>query len=783
MRRDWHDGRRSREELNRRNARSGGRPVTAGARARESAGGPPVERWDWSALALLAGVFWLLSAATASAQDGKSVLLIYSTSAELPAVGAFESSLRSTVTKATRQRVEFYDEYLDIPRFPELGQRDAFLELLRSRYADRKIDAVVLGGPGTIEFMLGPGAGLFPEIPLVYTLLQPDRIEAATLSDRFVGVTVDFEPLPTISLALRLHPSARRVVLVTGAGPWGSAWERRLRQDTAGLPKGIEREFLSGLTTAELLARLRALPGDAVVFTPGYFHDGTRLEFIPRDTVVTMAGASAAPIYVPYETQMDSGAVGGVIPTWDAVGRETGAIVASLVAGKAPAALDLPKALPGAPLIDWRQVRRWGIDEDLLPAGSVVRYREPDPWEQHWREISIAMAIVALQAALIIGLLIERRMRHRIATELEASEMRMDLAARAANLTTWIWDAARDRVCSVARSRGDGHGKAIGALSLDDAMREVHPADRARVEHGAREALETGRDLDIEYRTVHEDGETRWIALRGGAERRGGARLLGVALDVTERKRSELQAERDRAALRHMARVSMLGQLSASIAHELNQPLTSILSNAEAAQLILDRDPVNTTELRKICNDIVTEDSRAADVIVRLRSLFQRGKLELETIDLNELIGETLDLVSTQLLMQQIMAVTELAPSPPFVEGGRVELQQVLLNLIMNAVDAMSGGAEDGEERRIVIRTELTGENAQICVTDRGPGIPAAVLDELFEPFRTSKPGGMGMGLAICRSIVSAHRGTLTAANNSERGAMFCVTLPARQAG
>jgi C4-dicarboxylate-specific signal transduction histidine kinase len=285
--------------------------------------------------------------------------------------------------------------------------------------------------------------------------------------------------------------------------------------------------------------------------------------------------------------------------------------------------------------------------------------------------------------------------------------------------------------------------------------------------------------LNIEYRVVRPDGEVRWIAVRGRAERGGGQRLLGVALDVTKRKAAEVQAERDRTALRHMTRVSALGQLSASIAHELNQPLAAILNNAEAARKMLAREQVDLAELREICDDIVTEDHRAADVIRRLRALFQRGELPLQPLDVNELIRDTLELLHTDLLVRHVTAVTDLATSLPVVEGGRVQLQQVLLNLIVNAADAMEKNAD--EEREFVIRTDAMGTDVRICVADHGPGIAAADLKNIFEPFWSSKSGGMGMGLAICQSIVAAHRGTLTAANNHDRGATFCVTLPARQ--
>jgi C4-dicarboxylate-specific signal transduction histidine kinase len=253
--------------------------------------------------------------------------------------------------------------------------------------------------------------------------------------------------------------------------------------------------------------------------------------------------------------------------------------------------------------------------------------------------------------------------------------------------------------------------------------------------------------------------------------------VLGVARDVTERKLAELAAERDRAALQHMTRVSTLGQLSASIAHQLNQPLAAILSNAEAARQLLAREPVDRAELAEICDDIVRSDHRAAEVIRRLGELFRRGELERKPVDVNELLRESLELARTDLSMRRVGLVTALEASLPPIQGGRVQLQQVFLNLIVNAADAMNDTKE--EKRRLEVRAESVGPDVRISVRDSGTGIAPDDLKRLFDPFWSTKPDGMGMGLAVCRSITEAHQGTLIALNNPEGGATFCVTLPA----
>jgi C4-dicarboxylate-specific signal transduction histidine kinase len=462
--------------------------------------------------------------------------------------------------------------------------------------------------------------------------------------------------------------------------------------------------------------------------------------------------------------------VGGYMAPFDDQGTQAGAVVVRLLNGTPPTAIAQSKFV-NVPVVDWRALRRWRIDENLLPAIADVRLREPTAWEKYWRPISAGIALLLLQAGLITALLAERRSRARTATALEESQRQMSLAANAAQLSMWVWDTARGRLETMARPREQ-------AVALHDVVASMHPNDREGFERSVGMALATGNEFDVEYRAVAADGDVRWIAARGRAAKDDPHRLLGVAVDITERKLAELRAVEDRVALRHMTRVSMLGQLSASIAHQLNQPLAAILGNAEAARKMLSREPVDLAELREICDDIVTEDNRAAEVIRRLGALYKRGEMKMEPLDLNELIRETLDLLRAELLTRHIVPRVELAPELPMIDGGRVQLQQVVLNLTLNAADAMNG--IDVEARTVTIRSESTGADVRVSVVDNGAGIAADDLKHVFDAFWITKPGGMGIGLAICQSIVAAHHGRITAANNAEGGATFCVSLPVR---
>lgn len=256
-------------------------------------------------------------------------------------------------------------------------------------------------------------------------------------------------------------------------------------------------------------------------------------------------------------------------------------------------------------------------------------------------------------------------------------------------------------------------------------------------------------------------------------------RLLGeVFANILSRRRSEMEALRLRQHLAHIGRVSTMGELTASLAHELSQPLTAILSNAQAAQRLLESDTPDLVELRAILADIVEDDNRATAVIHRLRGLLKKGDFTIATLDLNELVGEVARLVSGDAIIRDVSIRLELAPGLPPLRGDRVQLQQVLLNLILNGLDAMRD-ARAGD-RTLVLQTALDGPaGVRVAVRDSGVGIAQADLDHIFDAFYTTKPDGLGMGLAIARSIVQEHGGRLRAENNADGGATFSFTLPA----
>ena len=315
-------------------------------------------------------------------------------------------------------------------------------------------------------------------------------------------------------------------------------------------------------------------------------------------------------------------------------------------------------------------------------------------------------------------------------------------------------------------------------------LQRVHPDDQAKVRGIAEMARREKMEYELDYRIVHPGGDIRDIHVVGHPVLSPSGDLVefvGTVMDVTERRRADEERERLRqvqADLAHVNRVTTIGELTASVAHEVNQPIAAAVTNANTCLRWLTRDQPDVEEARAAAMRIVKDGTRAAEIIKRIRLLFKKDTSERELLDVNQIIREMTVLLRGETTRYKISVRTELAADLPQAMGDRVQLQQVLMNLMLNGIDAMKG--VDGT-RELVIKSQQ-GENEQLLVSviDTGVGLPSQQADQIFNAFFTTKPDGTGMGLSISRSIVESHGGRLWAADHSPRGASFHLTLPAK---
>jgi PAS domain S-box-containing protein len=310
-------------------------------------------------------------------------------------------------------------------------------------------------------------------------------------------------------------------------------------------------------------------------------------------------------------------------------------------------------------------------------------------------------------------------------------------------------------------------------------LQRVHPEDRNNVDEAIERARRESQTFEIEYRLLRPDGETRWLISRGRYVRndRGGvSELIGVAIDITGQVKADLQLRLQREEMARMSRVSSMGELTASLAHELNQPLTAIASNVAAGRRFLAQRSPDLAMFKELLDDVAADARRAGDIIHGIHHFVRKSEGVRRAVNLNEIIREVLRLLHSDLLGRGTAIETQLAPSLPSVDANAVQLQQVLLNLLMNSLEAMQ--ATPAAKRRVVISTTCEADSSvTVGVRDYGCGLPKEDLDKVFTHFYSTKPNGMGMGLTIVRSIVEAHGGKLNA-ENSDEGARFFFRLP-----
>jgi signal transduction histidine kinase len=605
------------------------------------------------AVLLLSILFALpLPVAGSETQRTKRILMLFSENKFLPGNALVEEAARRVLEKSGHP-LEFYAEYLDASRFPSQNHYRLFREYLRAKYGPRPPDLILAFLTTQFELAGQLPAELFPETPVVFGALTEDKIRRDRLGANATGLAVRMDVKGAIASILQLQPEIQRIVVVGGTAPLDKLFLRKTEEAARSLAGRIQFDFWVTRPMSEIRSQVASLLPRTVILFANMFRDAAGDTFVPEAAASLVAAAANVPVYVLIETNVGGGAVGGKVVHFEAAGRRVGELAQKVLEGTSPTSLPIEVYSEGAPIFDWRALRRWGISESRLPPGSIVRFRQPSLWELYGWYIIGALFVFVLQAAMIAALLLQR----------------------------------------------------------------------------------------------------------------------------ARRRQAEAELQRNREELAHVARISTVGELTTAVAHELNQPLGAILSNADAAEMFLKMEPPALDEVRDILADIRKDDQRASEVIRRMRDLLRKHELAPQAVEINAAVEEVLQLLSINASARKVTVKFEQTAGLPRVWCDPVHLQQVLLNLVVNGLEAMAEIPED--QRRLMVGAGHDGDGmVKVYVSDRGPGIPGDKLPKLFEPFFTTKKDGMGMGLSIARTIVEAHHGQIWAENNGDRGATFYFTVP-----
>jgi signal transduction histidine kinase len=597
-------------------------------------------------------VLLVLAAAPSAAQPPvRQILVLHSFDRGNITVDHFTANFRVELDRRVGRPVNFVQVVVGPTGFVGAPEH-AVVDYIQSTFADRpKPDLIMtVGGPVTV-FARKYRQQLFPEAPLLFTAVDQRFLRDAPLGENETAVAVRNDYPGIIDEILKVLPLTRQVFVILGSGQLGEFWHRELELEFRRFHDRLTFVWSDNLSLPEILRHCASLPGDSAIFYLAFGTDVSGAAYADERVLADVRAAANAPLFGVQSSYFGHGVVGGSLIPIDELSRNTADIASRLLNGAPPNSINVPPQLPGQPIFDWRELQRWGIPENRLPAGSVVRYRGPTLWSEYRFTVLSAGGALVVQSLLIIGLLYQRRARQR---------------------------------------------------------------------------------AEIDSR--------KNLALAAAASRR-----------------------------------ETMSALTSSIAHELGQPLSSIMYNAQALQMMVAGNRATSDTIGEILSDIQTQGVHATQIIDRHRTMLRGRQLDKKPIDLHAVINESLALVAHDMKARQVEAAVNLSSSPCVIRGDQVLLEQVLVNLVMNAMDAM---AETPPGRRhLTIRSEVRAADVEVSVRDTGTGLPDHIDGTLFTPFVTTKSHGLGIGLTIARTIVEAHDGTIDAHNNPEGGATFTVTL------
>ncbi len=606
---------------------------------------------------LLAVCICMLPSRDGHAANSKKVLILFPEEGwSAPAYQTVYNAIKSAFDEDDKMQITLFGESLDLYLFTGEDRERALAEFLREKYARERFDLLIPVAPSSLNFMLRYRDSIFPGIPMVYCGGVAHRNQRLEHKSDVTGTAITLDMAGTIELARMLQPDLKRIAVVAGTG-LVDRYMLSLFQDVFKDYEGkLELIDLAGLPLDNLLERVSRLPASTVILYLALQRDGAGRIFSSSATMKMVSQKARVPLFNFIDTALGYGSVGGRMTQIYAMSRKAAEIALRVLSGESIASIEPTVIRDNPAMFDWRELKRWGIDENALPSGSIIRFREASLWDVYRWWVIGTFSFICLQT-LLISLLVN---------------------------------------------------------------------------------------------------------------------------NLIKRKRAEQEASRMRGELVHVARVSTVGQIGHNLAHEINQPLAAIRMNAEAARHMLGGVAPDLAQVREALDDIVADNKRAEGVVQRIRSLVKRTTPVHDQVDLNRIAAETIHMIEADAGSKGVTVNLDLANDLPPVHGDQVQLEQVALNLIVNAVEAVS--QNQIPSRIVTVKTNREGEESVIlCVSDTGAGVDQITADRLFEPFFTTKPQGMGLGLSISRAIAEAHGGSLSFASSLPRGATFCLRLPAVQ--
>jgi PAS domain S-box-containing protein len=655
------------------------------------------------------------------------------------------------------------------------------VDSFRYRYLESKPDLIIAVFEPGLDFVLKYRQELFPDVPIVFGGIERLSFANPDLEPNITGVFQDGTAYgKTLDLALNLHPDTRHIVVIGGAGFVEQSWLEPARKTFQRYVDRLQFTYMVGLSIDEIQNRLKKNLTNTVVLSFPITEDSSSKPIISRDALTQISKASSVPIYSFYPGAFGHGIVGGNIKNFSVQAKTTAEIGLRVLKGIPIQEIPAIQINDLDYMFDWRQLKRWSIPENRLPPGSIVKFKELTTWDRYKSQIIGGFMVLVFQTLIIFYLLYQ----HRIRLKAQERVLQAELKYRTVADHTFDWEYWQNpdgsfQYVSPSCERICGY-RAQDFIKDPSLLQDIIAIEDKKVwaEHRCDNQKEMNSE-EIQFRIQRPDGEIRWIEHACQPVFDGQGNHKGVRAsnrDVTKREFYKSESRQLRSELAHMDRIVTISALTSALAHEINQPLAAMRSYAQAALRFINKDQPDYDNVRKALQGIVADNKRAAAVVNRLRDLVKKGTAHRETLDINSIIKDVVGLMNSEIVLRNASITLDLHPIVPVVHGDSIQIQQVFINLLTNALDAMDN--QPRQTHTITISTRPQNSNgAIITISDSGGGIPADKIKAIFASFHTTKPKGLGLGLAICKSIIETHGGRIWAANSPEGGAIFSFIL------
>jgi PAS domain S-box-containing protein len=597
------------------------------------------------------------------------------------------------------------------------------------------MDVVIGIDDEATDILLQYGEKLFPGVPIVFVTAERKTLKRDSLKPNMTSLLWGADIQGTVDLIFEMLPKTRQIFIITGSSLSDRAAQKLARGALRGYTNRLEINYLPEITRKDLMERVKRLPERSVLLYLAFSRDSEGKNFVPIEILSDISRKANVPAFGILDTYLGFGIVGGRLLSAEVQGRRCAEICLRI-------------------LKIWQQYR--------------------------WQIIGL-IAFGLIQISIIILLWVQWVKRRHAEAKTHESEVKYRTVAD----YTYDWeywqapDKSMNYVSPSCESiTGYRPDEFIDRPDLLDQI--VIPADRDIWSDHQHEADRNMLRQEVQFRILRKNGDICWIEHVCQPIRDDQGRFMGFRgsnRDISKRKRMEAESKQLQDKLAHMNRVATMGALTSAIAHEVNQPLAAILSNTQAALRFLNHENPDLDEVREALLDISRDDKRAAEVIRRLRKMVKKEEPVYDSFDINAVIGAAIHLLDSESMFQNILVSKDLKSGIPALYGDPIQIQQVIINLLTNAIDAMKDRPEDS--RRVFLSTRSDRDKGiTVTVIDSGPGLTTDQIETVFNPFYTTKTEGMGLGLLVCQLIIEAHGGHIQVENGPDGGAMFSFILP-----